>query len=314
MPAPHESSHDDHQLAQYLLGLLSDEEAECLDELSVVDEHVASRLRIAENDLVDAYVRGTMPQETRKRFESVYFSSASRRKRVDFAESFLKTVDRTPVTGAAYSGSGLRSLPRWPLAAAASILVLLAGSAALFSELRLRNGLQQLRSERAAQDVRAGELEQRLEDQRAANAQTLQELERVRTSLAELTVSAASGTARQAGAARTPIALVLPPQTRSTGPIVTLAIGSATELIAFDLLLETNEYPRYEAALVDSATDRVIWRSNRLAATTGEPTILSLTIPAAALKSQHYALQLTGHRPSVAAQAVSSYAFRIMRR
>ena len=46
---------DDRHLASYLLGLLPEEEAERLDEASVVDDELASRLCGVEDDLVDAY-------------------------------------------------------------------------------------------------------------------------------------------------------------------------------------------------------------------------------------------------------------------
>ena len=51
----HESGHDD-QHQGYLLGP-SEEDAERLDEASITDDEVAGRLRVVENDLVDAYER-----------------------------------------------------------------------------------------------------------------------------------------------------------------------------------------------------------------------------------------------------------------
>jgi len=61
---------DDQQLVRYLLGLLPPHEADRFDEASVVDDEVAARLRGVEDDLVDAYVRGTLAIDLRERFES----------------------------------------------------------------------------------------------------------------------------------------------------------------------------------------------------------------------------------------------------
>ena len=44
---------DDQRLVRYLLGLLPDEAAEHLDELSILDHELAWRLRAAETDLVE---------------------------------------------------------------------------------------------------------------------------------------------------------------------------------------------------------------------------------------------------------------------
>ena len=54
----------DEVLVRYLLGSLPHEEAERLDELSIADDTVASRLSEAENDLVDAYIRNELSGET----------------------------------------------------------------------------------------------------------------------------------------------------------------------------------------------------------------------------------------------------------
>ena len=85
---------DDQQLVRYLLGLLSDEDAERLDELSIADDGLAWRLRAVENDLIDRYVGGTLDGETLERFESFYLSSERRRQKVKFAGNFLGAVDR----------------------------------------------------------------------------------------------------------------------------------------------------------------------------------------------------------------------------
>src|SRR5215203_1106443 len=90
----HEPELDDQQLVRYLLGLLPDEAAELLDELSITDTEVADRLRSVEDDLVDDYVRGALAGESLDRFESVYLASPRRRDKVNFARGFLQSVAR----------------------------------------------------------------------------------------------------------------------------------------------------------------------------------------------------------------------------
>ena len=52
-----DSAAENERLVRYLVGLLPADEAERLDEQSIVDDDVACRLLSVENDLVDAYVR-----------------------------------------------------------------------------------------------------------------------------------------------------------------------------------------------------------------------------------------------------------------
>jgi len=94
MPFQHEPLPDDQELERYLLGLLSEQDEERLDQASIEDDSVASRLRLAEDDLIEGYVRRTLGQETLRRFEAYYLASVRRRERVAFAARFLGAVDR----------------------------------------------------------------------------------------------------------------------------------------------------------------------------------------------------------------------------
>jgi hypothetical protein len=94
MTRRHEWGREDLQLARYLLGELSEEEADHIDERSITEDGVAWRLRRMEDDLIDAYVTGKLTGDARQRFTHFYLSSARHRDRVRFAEHFLRIVDR----------------------------------------------------------------------------------------------------------------------------------------------------------------------------------------------------------------------------
>ena len=169
---------DDRLLTQYLLRALPEEEAERLDELSVADDDFAARLSSAENDLVDAYVRGELPPEESARFRSAYLSSPKRCDKVRFAETFLSFQQRVagrPVViravaaepekresawarlsrwfGGVRSGTSRASnawfAPQWGLAGAA-LLLLLASGYLLNTNLRLRQQVSRSESARTA--------------------------------------------------------------------------------------------------------------------------------------------------------------------
>ena len=95
MPRAEEPGHDHQLFVHYLLGLLPEKDAERLDELSIGDEHIASRLCAVEHDLVDAYVRGRLLGNTLKRFESFYLATPRRREKVMIARGLLRIVEST---------------------------------------------------------------------------------------------------------------------------------------------------------------------------------------------------------------------------
>ena len=98
MSPSHEPGYDDLTLTRYLLGRLPEEEAERIDEETLTEESLSWRLRVVEEDLIDAYVRGTLDGETKALFEASYLTSAHRRRKVELATDFLATIDRAATT------------------------------------------------------------------------------------------------------------------------------------------------------------------------------------------------------------------------
>jgi hypothetical protein len=310
MSLSHETRYSDDELVRYLLQQLPEEDAERIDELSITDEEMAWRLRVVEDDLVDAYVKKNLVGERRNRFEAIFLSTDRGRRKVKFAGNFLHEIDREPrpKTARASLWSAPRSMPVWVLAAAAALLLVCGGL--VVRDVQLRDVLTQAQGQRAALEERARKLEQQLSDQRAANAETVRELERVRAAMAEM----------QAASVRLPdrvnnplpaagvIAILLLPQTRAVGQIPTLTVPQRTSHVTFELQLESNRLPRYQAALKDPASNAIVWRSGRLTVTQrNDRPAVSVAVPVSVLKAQHYSIELTGDNADV----VGTYAVRI---
>ncbi len=315
-----DSAADGDRLVRYLLGLLPEDEADRLDEQSIVDDHVACRLLSVENDLVDAYVTEALDPERRRRFESHYLASPIRRRRVMFARRFLAAVDRTrpdtvaPVASATQTVRFRTSATNWmsrhlklawpPLAVAASLA--LTFGVLVLENVNLRTGLSQALHDGEALDQRAQALSSELEVARMSNAQLTRALEDARAS--------SGGTARAAAADVAPAAIVLLPQTRSLGPLPTLAVASSAS-VPFDLRLESSDFTRYRAALKDQDAGRVVWESQVLPPRSASAPVVSLFVPAGILKPSHrYAFELAGVDASGGEEAVGSYAFQIDQR
>ena len=292
---------DDEILTRYLLGLLPREQAERIDEAGIVDDAVAARLRTVEHDLVDAYVRGALSRELRAAFESHYMASTRRRKQVSWAETFLRAVDRTTEARAADSRASRHSWLMWSLSAAAAVLFVAAGGLVVQTG-RLERGLGMAQEQRVALERRARDLERQLTELRAAQA-AVEGLARVRRD------------AVAAAPLRPAIWLALLPQTRAIGAMPTLAIPSGAEAVGFDLRLESNELPQYQAALRDPAVNRIVWSGPWVPApSSGDPPAVEVVLPASVLQPQHYSLDLVGRRAGRKGAVVGSYAFEVVSR
>lgn len=324
MSSEDQHQYDDQLLSRYLLGGLSDEEAERLDEWSITDEEFALRLDAVENDLVDAYVRGELFGEMLDRFKNSYLSSTKRLEKVEFSRTLLRFNQKTGTTAAPETGtrdirgskqpdqSSNSSFPsrrfgrlgwglQWGFAAAS--LLMLSVSGYLFVETqRLRKQETEACKQMTVLDQREKELERELRDQRSASAGMLKELEQLRepsTGSPGLKI----------------VAALLLPQTRGVGQIgqiPTISITQGTDQLALRLQLEADDFPGYQVALRDPATNRILWRSPKLEAhSESDSRVVSVHLSATMLKQQRYGLELLGVSPNGAPEFISNYFFRL---
>jgi hypothetical protein len=330
MSVSQEAGRDDRQLTRYLLGLLPEEEREQVDASSIVDDTIAWRLRAIENDLVDAYARGTLSKDVAWSFESHYLSSPRRRAKARFAARFVRAIDPAvdsavdpavdPIVEATirvttpwYERFLPRALALPPSKRAAAVAavaatLILAFSALIVRDLRLGRALDEAQTRRMVLEERERSLQQQLQEQRSTAASAAAERERFREALAARGATSAhktlpSGTSSGADGgqthgpasfARTAVAIVLFPQMRSAATEVdgTAASGGAGPTIsvpldarhvALELRLEVSDFSRYAASLKDLASQRIVWRSDRIAATVAgsvDQASVSIAVPA----------------------------------
>jgi hypothetical protein len=312
MSLTHSHERDDQLLIRYLVGSLSEDETERLDELSIADDRFAADLHAVEHDLVDAYVRLTLVGDIRQRFEMQYLSSPAGRAKVAFATALLRyrksgapasepyvasAFRRTrSLAGTSWPGAA-RPLLQWSLAAAAMVLLAIAGY--LLSEnARLK---RQLFDVRAGLEGRQQQLEQQLRQEQSANADRARELDRVRQSLAQLQ-----------GATPLVASFVLLPPTRGATELPTLSIPRGVTTVALQVTLESEDFPAYRVTLKDPATGQIIWRSATLQASGTASKAVSITLGADMLKPRTYTLEVSGMPARGAAESVGIYPFRVV--
>jgi hypothetical protein len=301
VPQPDEST-----LIRYLVGRASEDEAEQLDERSIVDEGFAQRLRAVEHDLVDAYTNGELTGDTLEGFRLQYLRSPAGLAQVEFARA---------LSGAAVTGQAspprvapeFRALPRWQLAAA--VLVLAASGYLVVDNLLLRRQVSAVRQARAELEQRVRQLQEEVGRQQSATSATEEELARAREALAA--ARAPANQERPGG--QSILALVLRAATREAGEIPQLVVRKGVDAVVLQLPLVAVDFPNYEAELRDATGDRVIWRSGRLGAPAARNRpMIPVTVPASLLASRTYILELTGISARGVAEPLDTYPFRVV--
>lgn len=304
---------DDQRLTRYLLGFLPEDEAERLDELSVVDQEFAWRLEAVENDLVDAYLRGELSASEREQFRKRYLSSPRRREKVKFASGLLALEQRTPALPEKQSTkrraareesapgflSRLFSVPQaglqWGFASAACVLLFAAGYLFL-QNARLSREIHETQAQHAALAQKEMDLERQISRQNEQNAQAL---------------NARPPAPPMQFDHLTAVALFLTPPMRGATQLPTLAVPPGTQLVVLSLGLETREFATYEASLKVLATDRLVWRGIAHPNSSGGKKTVTVSFPSGLLTQQSYMVQLAGQTEG-RSEIVASYPFRVM--
>jgi hypothetical protein len=298
---PRDSLHDD-RLVRYVLGALPDDEAERLDEQSIVDDELAERLRLIEDDLVDAYASGQLTGDTLRRFESFYLASPRRRNKAAFAKRLLAAIDTpaepaAPLAGEVVSIREAHGKSRWAWLAAAMVVLCVVAGVLLVQNIRLGRDVAVAQNLATAADERASALSTQLRDQERATA------------------AATTALVDARAASQFSIALVLMPQTRGLAPVPVLAVSPGPGTVPLELGLDAFRAASYEVALRDPATNHIVWRSGPLLAQRARrPPVVPVPLPKDLLNAQHYEVELFGVRPGGQTEFAGSYAFEVVRR
>ena len=280
-------------IRDYLLGQLPESESERLDELSITDDECAERIRAVEHDLVDAFARGELHGVALDQFRSRYLTTPRRRQATRFAQALQSLDENAGSGGSSEAGRGPATLVgktrRWRelLALAAAVILAIASVWLVLDNRRLR--------------------------ERATNAE-LQRDRQFREAEARRAADTAPPPPGRDPSPLTIATLVLTPQLRSARQLPTVALAVGTGDLAVQLELEPVNYPAYEASLVASNADRILWRSDRLIArTVGDRQRIDLGLPATVLSPQEYLIRVSGVPARGASEIVGEYRFIVVR-
>ena len=123
------TNHDQAKIRQYLLGHLSDEEQQKLEERLMLEDDLVEELEISKGELVEEYCAGELPEKEHNWFEKNYLASPEGRQRHTFtiALNCLKRPVPSPqrLTWFERLGFFFKSQP-WAVATASAVVVIAA--------------------------------------------------------------------------------------------------------------------------------------------------------------------------------------------
>jgi hypothetical protein len=309
-----------------------------MEEGYFADDSSFEAVELAEDELIDAYVRNELSPDEQRQFKTKLLSSARIKERVNFARTLAEKADSLPASeseallepAVVYGSPPSESKTRWwerffvaqpafGMAMATCALLILVTSVVLVSGWwRLRKESEHLAAERSALQRRQEELNKQSADQKTSTEQSRAELKRATDQLAEdkrrfeesLRTQKPEAASQSILGAVSSI-LLRPGSVRSSGGRQELALGPRTSTAELKLELPNNDYGSYAVTVTTPGGDVVERKSGLRPRKSKQGPLLILSIPARRLAPGDYIVNVNGVTSSGAIDPVSDYEFRI---
>ena len=306
---------NDEFLTRYLLGELSEEDQEAVEERYISEPEFYEKLLAAEDDLIDAFARSELSESRRQSFENRFLCTPDRRQRVEFASDWRTLVSRRQDAGRQVQRpaapkrpfAGFLKLERpMALRLAAAVLVLIAGAWFASETIRLRSRLELVESQRADLETRRQESERTAEDERRRSEDLRAQLDRERIEHAQ-----PPGTEVPPDHASSAIisTVLIPGVLRSPGRAKTIVIPPSARYVNLQVNFTQGDYQSYRA-VIETVEGRPVWAKAGLSAhPIRRGKAVYVRVAATVFDSSEYILTLSGVTDKGTFTDVEEYAF-----
>jgi hypothetical protein len=310
-------SNTEETKVRYVLGTLSDEEEDRLEEGYFVDDAEFEEFEIAEEELIDRYVRGELSKQESDQLEKTFARSPRLIQRVQIARVLANRLAPEPAKAAVAetprprpartswwqplfgSSSGSRAPA---IAFGFSVLLLLLGGATLFAAyLSLREQSRQVAAQQAALEQRQRELDKQAADLKAQTDQLARQVQ-LPTQTPTTPQVAPSPQATPSVAFLALSAGI----TRSGGGSKSIRLGPEISEVELKLELRDTGFPSYRVTVINADHGEVFSKSGLRP----QATRLTIRVPAKQLPPGDYYVSIYG---GPANESIADYPFRIIK-
>jgi hypothetical protein len=322
---------DEELIRRYLLGDLAEQEQVKLEERLFSDDDLFKLLQVAEDELMEDYLQGSLSGQENRNFETHFLAAPERRQKLRFATALNRYVSKTAVREPSVSTapapepiSFWQSImaffsfqnPVLGLSAVAALIIALVGVGLLYRETnRLREQLEQARMERGDTEQQK-QLEGRLFEQRARSEKLARQLEQEQNRRTELEQELAKirppkTIEEPAGGPNIISFFLLPGLVRDAGEVTRLKIPAGTEQVQLELDLEQDDYKIYSAQ-IRSDEDAEVWKRDNLKShKAGTGKAIAIKLPAKLFTAKGYRVILSGATDNGNYEKVGTYYFAV---
>jgi hypothetical protein len=310
-------------MKQYLLGELTESEQQELEQRLMTNDEYFEQLLIAEDELVDEYLQGTLSPREQEKFNDHFLCTPERREKLRFSRSLQRYVSANaerPRTARAWLSffDFLRApylIKGWSMATALLLLVLGGSWLSIRTQL-LQQALEQARKEPSVPTAAQPEAQRQLAQLRERNDQLARELQEQQSQDAELKQElAALKTSPAARSTSSMVALALIPGVlRGMDGMKKVVIPTGANWVRVELGQVPGDYKTYRGVLQKDNGEEISSQTTpRIKRENGVEEVV-LMVPSELLPRGDYVLKLSGMTASGSFEAVSTYQFRVVQK
>jgi hypothetical protein len=278
---------DNKQMADYLLGNLSEAEEARLEAEYLADPHLQEQLLCVEDELVDAYVQGRLSADEKARVNARFLASPRGRRKLEFASSLARLATEGQPQEKQRPGREEAAFPKPASARILAIPRILAAAAALLFVLALGWSFR----EKLLHRFTAGS---RTQGQGTESP---------------LPSKAIDQTSQESNAGI--ISITLKPTSRNVDSVKRAKIPASAQEVHIQLEVGNALHSSYRVALVN-ARDQVKWTGSDLRPSSIDSgKVINLNLPPSLLEPREYTLLLSPNENG--ARPIAEYAFVVER-
>jgi hypothetical protein len=327
-----ENIHNVAEIRRFLLGEMPETERIAFEKRFIADESLFDQISVAEDELIESFVRGTLSPAEKTTFEREFLSTEPRRRRVAFLcamldkikkENEIAAVKKTESASAAHSSvwaslANLFKTPKLAFGAAFAVLILIFGGWFLLRNSRQPEIVRQITPTPTAEIIdpiqnrnsTANQNNQLNPNANAAESFPDKKDDLPNANRPALNSNQNADKPKQNVAQSAPILALFAGTVRGEGKMPALNLPKNVAGANLQLNLESQDYKVYSIEIVNPDGGR-IFKVNKLKARSSK---INFFIPAAKLSSGDYIVKLSALNSNNKIESIADYSFRVNRK
>ncbi|MCD9184841.1 MAG: hypothetical protein LUM44_00290 [Pyrinomonadaceae bacterium] len=300
---------------RFLFGEMTEEEREKFEAEFFADADIFDEICVAEDELVESYIRGTLDFETKRRFETHYLKTKKGAEKLAFTRSMLEElqtakneVETEEKTSVWKSLIAFFTTPK--LAFGAGFVLLLIAFTSWFL-------LKETNESEVAATITPTPTVKTVTNLNVSTNQNSAVAIPVNNSNKEIAntnsepkpIPKATETPKEKTFVPNPVLALFAGTVRGNGKMNSVTIPNEAKGLSLQLNLESRDYKSYRAGLVDQ-DGKLIFKSGKI---TAQGARLNTFIPSAKLKKGDYIVKVYGINAENAEESAADFQFRVNR-